>query len=271
MSLVEVPGTRHEPEIGLQPHGAGIQEGVGGDGSLRSPRIGTVHCIVNAGISGRAEGKEGTRGDRAALAIQKGWPDELPVNEVDAVGQPVLHQVNLVLVGATAGVEAPSRHLTGLSLPHLVGDAVNQAIEMGQRKARATQFLPTIHPELPKIRVTEQPGPPRGLKERAGVPLAGIGIAAIGRAQRAIEVPMRTEDELPITGLVEIGAQHQGVDITAQNFQDVVINPRRDVFPLSGSKRHSLTEEAREDVAWSSPSVSMTNTGRVEVKSIRFV
>src|SRR5262245_35114061 len=88
----------------------------------------------------------------------------------------------------------------------------------------AAQFLPAIHPELPEVLIAEKPRPPVTAEERPRVPLARICIAAIGGAQRAVEVPVRTADDLPVPRLVEISAQHHRVHIAAEHLQHVEIN-----------------------------------------------
>src|SRR2546430_4739550 len=86
------------------------------------------------------------------------------------------------------------------------------------------EFLPAVHPPLPEIRVAEKFGPPCAAEERAGVPLAGIVIASVGRAEGAVEVPMRAADDFPVAGFLEISAQDHGVDVAAEDFEDVEID-----------------------------------------------
>ena len=96
----------------------------------------------------------------SAIPAEAGWLDQLPVDVVDSVGQPALHQVDLALIGAPARFEPPSFHLSRLGLPQLVSEAVDQAVQVGQGEMGPAQFLPAVDPLLPEIRVTEKLRPP---------------------------------------------------------------------------------------------------------------
>src|SRR5687768_8753230 len=88
----------------------------------------------------------------------------------------------------------------------------------------AAQFLPTIHPLLPKIRITEQSRPPFTAKERPRAPTARLRVTFVDRTQRAIEIPVRAADNFSITRLVEIRAEDHRIHVPAEQFEHVKVN-----------------------------------------------
>src|SRR5207244_1829717 len=118
------------------------------------------------------------------------------------------------------------RDFARLSFPQFVCEAINQAVKIRQSEMALSQFLPAVHPLLPKIRVAQQLGPPGAPKEGPGVPLARIIVSAIGGPQRAVEVPMRAENDLPLARLMEIGAENQRIHVAAEDLQHMIINRR---------------------------------------------
>src|SRR5438309_656663 len=87
------------------------------------------------------------------------------------------------------------------------------------------QLLPAIDPLLPEPGVAEEPRPPCAAKEWAGVPLTGIVITAISRAEGAVEVPMGAEGDFSVAGFVKKGAEHQRVHIAAEDLENMEIDP----------------------------------------------
>ena len=69
----------------------------------------------------------------------------------------------------------------------LIARLIDQRVQVCRGEMGAAQFLPAIHPELPEVRIAEESRPPFPAEKRTRVPLAWICIAAIGRAQRAID------------------------------------------------------------------------------------
>src|SRR5262245_24081362 len=102
-------------------------------------------------------------------------------------------------------------------------------MDVGQGKIRTAQFLIPINPLLPEVRITKKPGPPTGAKERTCIPIARIGIAAIGRAERPIEIPMRPKNNPSVAWFMKISAEHQSVDVATQDFNNMIVDPGIDI------------------------------------------
>src|SRR5579862_3665122 len=160
---------------------------------------------------------------------ERGRLDQLLVDEIHALGQPTLHPIDLALVGTSSRFQTPSPGLARLSLAHLVREPVNQSEQIRFGKTRLTQALPPVHPELPEIRIAEQPSPPRRVEERACIPAPGTGVSLIGRSKGAVKIPVRAVSDLPAARFVEVGAESQSVDISAEHFQNVEVDPGIDV------------------------------------------
>src|SRR5688500_18676436 len=91
--------------------------------------------------------------------------DELLVDKVHTIGEPVLHVIDLALVRTAARLQSPFRVLARLSLAQFAGLTINQSVKVRQREMRRAQFLPAVNPLLPEIRIAEQPGPPFAAEE----------------------------------------------------------------------------------------------------------
>src|SRR5262249_38855755 len=138
---------------------------------------------------------------------------ELFVNEVDAIREPVFHPVHFGLKGAAAKRDAPAGALAWLGGANLVGELVDQRIDVRARELLAARFLPPIHPFLPKIAITEKFGPPAAAEERPCIPIPWVVVTPVRRSERAVEIPMRTKHNLAVARLMEVSAEHERVHI----------------------------------------------------------
>jgi len=100
---------------------------------------------------------------------------------------------------------------------------------MGFREIGPAQFLPAIDPELPEIWIGEKTAPPLCIEEWAGIPAVRVGVAMVDRAESAIEIPVGTEGEFSAAGQVEESAETKDIDVAAEDFENMKVNPGIDI------------------------------------------
>src|SRR5207244_7536051 len=110
-------------------NGSGVHDCVGGDATLREARVGAVDSVENGGVRWRGNPEAESRRDPAAVRIEARWLDQLLVDEIDSVGQPLFHQIDLALVGAAARLQSPFVILARLRLADFIAKPVDQAVE----------------------------------------------------------------------------------------------------------------------------------------------
>jgi len=96
-------------------------------------------------------------------------------------------------------------------------------VQGGGAESPTTQLLVAIDVFLEEIRIAEESIPP-DVVEEVGSPILGatapdarIEVATVGGSQRPVEVPDGSEGDGSLPGLVEVGAEAEGIHIEEQD------------------------------------------------------
>ena len=205
-------------------------------------------------------GKPG--GDGATVAAEDRGAQEIGVDEVHAVRQPFLEEVDFALVGAgervgvavggngagpgaDAILRTPAAGFAGLGLGQLAAEVGDDGEDMVGGEGGAAQVGPAVNPALPEVGIGEEALPPAdalqgriaeivGALVAAGlhIPEAGIeatDVTAVGHALAAVEVPERPHADLLAAVLVEVAAEPEGIDVPGEGVKDVMVKPGIDI------------------------------------------
>ena len=177
---------------------AAIGNGGGVDGAAGQARVGAVQRVIGGGVGfdgRRGDGEREPGGDGAAVAAEDRRAEEIGVNEVGAVRQPFLEEVDFALVGAGervgvavggngAGPGAdgilgtPAAGFAGLGLGQLAAEVGDDGEDMVGGEGGAAQVGPAIDPALPEVGVGEEALPPADALQGRIAEVVGALVAA---------------------------------------------------------------------------------------------
>ena len=197
--------------------------GIAGEAGIR-PVEGVPDGAAITEVAGKSEGRSRRQG--AVAEVGGGLGDELPVHPIEACREPVPEVVDLPRVSPKAGLIGESLKVANLGLVKFGSVIVDDLLHVGGGPGPLAEFEVAVDVKLPKILVAEEFVPP-GKSEVGGA--SGPGrrtvVTAIGRIHGAVEVPDGAKLHFALAGLVEIGAQPQGIGIESENIVQVVIRP----------------------------------------------
>jgi hypothetical protein len=174
--VAEVAGACGDAGIGVDGDGREVGEGGVPEGAAWEAGIGAVEGIVEGG-AGRAGERDGRAlGEDAAGVAERGAGEEVGIHEMEAIGEPAFHEIDLALVsagervgitivgegaGAGAGIgaaaAAPAGDFAGLGFAELVGEVIDDGEDVVVGEEGGAEVLVPVDVPLPEIDLAEEP------------------------------------------------------------------------------------------------------------------